>query len=97
MSNLILIEPLELNKLIVEAVRTVLMERENQDLVSTKFEDNRSYDFKGYYTVKEVANVLRVTVRTVYNWHRNEELIPVKIGGRYYHCKKEIDSLAKIN
>ncbi|MFV0200818.1 helix-turn-helix domain-containing protein [Empedobacter falsenii] len=73
------------------------MERENQDLVSAKSGDNISYDFKGYYTVKEVASIMRVTVRTIYNWHRNEELIPIKIGGRYYHCKKEIDLLAKIN
>lgn len=46
-----------------------------------------------YYTIEEVARLLRVSVRTVYRWIRNDSLKAIQVmqGGGYRIPSSEID------
>lgn len=62
--------------------------------------DDSTGDFKEilqnrekWMTPKEVASVLNVTVKTVYNWTKQGIISARKIGGRKYYLKEEINAL----
>lgn len=46
---------------------------------------------KTLYTPEEVADILSVTRRTVYQWIKDKELEASKIGGRWYITDKTIE------
>ncbi len=44
-----------------------------------------------YYTIKEVAEMLKVAYLTVYRWIRADKLVAVKAGKQYRISKFELD------
>jgi excisionase family DNA binding protein len=51
----------------------------------------RTKDMKWYLTVKEAAEILRVTPRTVRNWIRDKRLPVVRAGRRVLIAREEVD------
>ena len=47
------------------------------------------------YTVKEVANQLRVDTKTVRKWIRSGELVAIDIGGEYRVRQASLDDFIK--
>jgi excisionase family DNA binding protein len=44
-----------------------------------------------YYSIKEVAELLRVAYLTVYRWIRSQKLLAVKAGKQYRISEKDLD------
>lgn len=48
-----------------------------------------------YYSIKEVAKMLKVAYLTVYRWVRNSKLTAYKAGKQYRIKQEDIDELLK--
>lgn len=48
-----------------------------------------------YYSLDEVAKMLKVTYLTVYRWVRAKKLVALKAGKQYRIKKEDIDSFLK--
>jgi len=48
-----------------------------------------------YYTIEEVATMLKVAYLTVYRWIKAGKLLAVKAGKQYRIEKKELDKFLK--
>ena len=51
---------------------------------------------KELYTRKEVADLLKVTYSTLFNWNKKKVLIAKKIGHRVYYAREEVLIAKKI-
>ena len=50
-----------------------------------------------YYSIDEVASILKVAYLTVYRWVRYRKLKAIKAGKQYRISKEELDSFTRIN
>lgn len=48
-----------------------------------------------YYTIQEVADMLKVAYLTVYRWIKGNELVAVKAGKQYRISKTSLDNYLK--
>ena len=48
-----------------------------------------------YYSIEEVAKILKVAYLTVYRWVQSEKLLAVKAGKQYRIKKEELDNFLK--
>lgn len=49
-----------------------------------------------YYSIEEVATMLKVAYLTVYRWIQAEKLISLKAGKQYRIKKEDLDSFLKV-
>ena len=52
---------------------------------------------ENYYTPKEVSEKLKLNIRTVYKWIREEKLMAVKLGDVWRIPESELNRLLKGN
>jgi len=50
-----------------------------------------------YYSIEEVASMLKVAYLTVYRWVQKGKLKAIKAGKQYRINKKELDSFTNLN
>ena len=77
--TLLMLTPDELKKLIKEAVKDFTPQPEEKQ--------------EGLMSRQEVADYFQITLPTLRAWHKRGVLGSVKIGGRRYYKKHEIESL----
>ena len=49
-----------------------------------------------YYTIQEVAKMLKVTYLTVYRWIRSEKLVAIKAGKQYRIKISDLNSFMEV-
>lgn len=49
-----------------------------------------------YYTLEEVANLLKVTYLTVYRWVKAKKIVALKAGKQYRIRKDDLDDFLKV-
>ena len=50
-----------------------------------------------YYSIKEVANMLKVAYLTVYRWIKNGKIPAIKAGKQYRIKKEDLNSFTSLN
>lgn len=48
-----------------------------------------------YLTAEEACQLLRVTKPTLWRWHKENYLVPVKVGRKNYYRQSDIDALRR--
>lgn len=48
-----------------------------------------------YYTAKEVADILKVNIQTIFKWLRESKLPSDKVGGQYRITEKHLEQFIK--
>ena len=51
----------------------------------------RSRAERTYYTIRELAKMLRVDARTVRNWIKRGDLVAIRLGKRYRIAAEDLD------
>ena len=53
-------------------------------------EKSSSYSKKGIYTLKDLAKMFQVTIRTIYNWLDDNRFSFIKIGSKTYITEQQL-------